>query len=90
MWGPANALLDENISGDQQGLTPRVFEHLFARINEVSISCLSVEHQILRHIFTASFLWISQEQIKNADKQLKYQCHCSLLEVDFPNLSVLV
>ncbi|KAM6565329.1 hypothetical protein CsatA_024457 [Cannabis sativa] len=55
MWGPANALLDENISSDQQGLTPRVFERLFARINE--------------------------EQIKNSDKQLKYLCHCSLLEI---------
>ncbi|XP_024019749.1 kinesin-like protein KIN-12B [Morus notabilis] len=55
MWGPANALLDANISSDQQGLTPRVFERLFARINE--------------------------EQIKNADRQLKYQCHCSFLEI---------
>ncbi|CAB4293770.1 unnamed protein product [Prunus armeniaca] len=55
MWGPANALLDENLSSDQQGLTPRVFERLFARLNE--------------------------EQIKHADKQLKYQCHCSFLEI---------
>ena len=43
MWGPANALLDENISSDQQGLTPRVFERLFARINEVSLSCLCID-----------------------------------------------
>ncbi|KAM1743679.1 hypothetical protein ACFX12_013553 [Malus domestica] len=55
MWGPANALLDENLSSDQQGLTPRVFECLFARLNE--------------------------EQIKHADKELKYQCHCSFLEI---------
>ncbi|KAH7521529.1 hypothetical protein FEM48_Zijuj07G0043200 [Ziziphus jujuba var. spinosa] len=55
MWGPSNALLEENLSSDQQGLTPRVFERLFARMNE--------------------------EQIKHADKQLKYQCHCSLLEI---------
>ncbi|KAM5569738.1 kinesin-like protein KIN-12B [Rosa sericea] len=55
MWGPANALLDENLSSDQQGLTPRVLERLFARINE--------------------------EQIKHADKQLKYQCQCSFLEI---------
>ncbi|KDO52835.1 hypothetical protein CISIN_1g0006992mg, partial [Citrus sinensis] len=34
MWGPANALLEENLSSDQQGLTPRVFERLFSRINE--------------------------------------------------------
>ncbi|XP_039041107.1 kinesin-like protein KIN-12B [Hibiscus syriacus] len=55
IWGPANALLKENLSSDQQGLTPRVFERLFARINE--------------------------EQIKHADKQLKYQCQCSFLEI---------
>ncbi|XP_050144128.1 kinesin-like protein KIN-12B [Malus sylvestris] len=55
MWGPANALMDENLSSDQQGLTPRVLEHLFARLNE--------------------------EQIKHADKELKYQCHCSFLEI---------
>ncbi|XP_011011105.1 PREDICTED: kinesin-like protein KIN12B isoform X1 [Populus euphratica] len=55
MWGPANALSSENLSGDQQGLTPRVFQRLFDRINE--------------------------EQIKHADKQLKYQCRCSFLEI---------
>ncbi|KAH1047026.1 hypothetical protein J1N35_037810 [Gossypium stocksii] len=55
IWGPANALLEANLSSDQQGLTPRVFERLFARINE--------------------------EQIKHADKQLKYQCRCSFLEI---------
>ncbi|KAF8391883.1 hypothetical protein HHK36_022223 [Tetracentron sinense] len=55
MWGPANALLEENLSSNQQGLTPRVFEKLFARING--------------------------EQVKHADKQLKYQCRCSFLEI---------
>ncbi|XVF65388.1 hypothetical protein PTKIN_Ptkin09bG0244600 [Pterospermum kingtungense] len=55
IWGPANALLEEHLSSDQQGLTPRVFERLFACINE--------------------------EQIKHADKQLKYQCRCSFLEI---------
>ncbi|GAB2295661.1 Belongs to the TRAFAC class myosin-kinesin ATPase super [Dionaea muscipula] len=55
MWGPANSLLEENLLSDQQGLTPRVFERLFARINE--------------------------KQIKHADKQLKYQCRCSFLEI---------
>ncbi|KAH7573360.1 hypothetical protein ACOSQ2_007259 [Xanthoceras sorbifolium] len=55
MWGPANALLEENLSGDQQGLTPRVLQRLFSRINE--------------------------EQVKHAEKQLKYQCRCSFLEI---------
>jgi len=35
MWGPANGLLEEHLCGDQRGLTPRVFERLFARIKEV-------------------------------------------------------
>ncbi|KAG5222186.1 kinesin protein [Salix suchowensis] len=51
MWGPANALSSENLSGDQQGLTPRVFQRLLI------------------------------EQIKYTDKQLKYQCRCSFLEI---------
>lgn len=34
MWGPANALC-ENLTNDKQGLTPRIFERLFGRINEV-------------------------------------------------------
>ncbi|MCH87169.1 kinesin-like protein KIN12B-like, partial [Trifolium medium] len=55
MWGPANSLSEENVAKEQQGLTPRVFERLFARINE--------------------------EQIKNSDQQLNYQCHCSFLEI---------
>ncbi|XP_038896568.1 kinesin-like protein KIN-12B isoform X2 [Benincasa hispida] len=55
MWGPANALSDDNLLSEQKGLTPRVFERLFARINE--------------------------EEVKHADKLLKYQCHCSFLEI---------
>nr|DAD24097.1 TPA_asm: hypothetical protein HUJ06_025560 [Nelumbo nucifera] len=55
MLGPANALLHENFPSIQKGLTPRVLEQLFARINE--------------------------EQVKHADKQLKYQCRCSFLEI---------
>ncbi|GAB4844042.1 TRAFAC class myosin-kinesin ATPase super [Ancistrocladus abbreviatus] len=55
MWGPANALSEENLSSDQQGLTPRVFQRLFFRINE--------------------------EQTRHVDKQLKYQCRCSFLEI---------
>ncbi|KAE8675711.1 hypothetical protein F3Y22_tig00111648pilonHSYRG00280 [Hibiscus syriacus] len=54
IWGPTNALFEETLSSDQQGLTPRVFQHLFDRINE--------------------------EQIKHADKYLKYQILCSFLQ----------
>ncbi|CAL1366603.1 unnamed protein product [Linum trigynum] len=55
IWGPSNVLSEVGSSSDQQGLTPRVFERLFARINE--------------------------EQIKHVDRQLKYQCRCSFLEI---------
>ncbi|KAI3926204.1 hypothetical protein MKW98_028340 [Papaver atlanticum] len=55
MWGPSNALLEDNPSGGEQGLTPRVFEQLFSRMSE--------------------------EEAKHADKQLKYQCRCSFLEI---------
>ncbi|GJU63252.1 kinesin-like protein KIN-12B [Tanacetum coccineum] len=55
IWGPTNALLEDKPSSNEKGLTPRVFERLFSRINE--------------------------EQIKHADKQLLYQCHCSFLEI---------
>ncbi|KAE8701508.1 Kinesin-like protein KIN12B [Hibiscus syriacus] len=53
--GSSKCLFEENLSSDQQGLTPRVFQRLFDRINE--------------------------EQIKHADKQLKYQIQCSFLEI---------
>jgi kinesin family protein 15 len=43
MWGPANALSSENLSGDQQGLTPRVFQRLFDRINEVKLDSLHTQ-----------------------------------------------
>jgi hypothetical protein len=39
MWGRPDSLAVENLIIDQQGgLAPRVFERLFARINEVSIN----------------------------------------------------
>ncbi|KAG6597613.1 Kinesin-like protein KIN-12B, partial [Cucurbita argyrosperma subsp. sororia] len=55
MWGPTNSLSDDSLLSEQKGLTFRVFERLFARINE--------------------------EQVKHADKLLKYQCSCSFLEI---------
>ncbi|KAL4591147.1 hypothetical protein LXL04_004097 [Taraxacum kok-saghyz] len=41
IWGPSNALLEDDSSSDQQGLTPRVFERLFLRINEVIFLVIS-------------------------------------------------
>ncbi|KAL6960057.1 TRAFAC class myosin-kinesin ATPase superfamily [Sarracenia purpurea var. burkii] len=60
MWGPANALLEGNLSNDQQGLTPRVFERLFARINEEQIKHADKQ---LMYQCRCSFLEIYNEQI---------------------------
>ena len=42
MWGPADALSDDNSASDQQGLAPRVFERLFSLINEVRVEFYSI------------------------------------------------
>ncbi|ESQ37288.1 hypothetical protein EUTSA_v10002371mg [Eutrema salsugineum] len=60
MWGPANGLLEEHLSGDQRGLTPRVFELLFARISEEQVK--HAERQ-LTYQCRCSFLEIYNEQI---------------------------
>ncbi|XP_031278426.1 kinesin-like protein KIN-12A [Pistacia vera] len=60
MWGPANALLEENLSSDQQGLTPCIFARLFSRINEEQIK--HAEKQ-LNYQCRCSFLEIYNEQI---------------------------
>ncbi|KAG7995310.1 hypothetical protein I3843_01G102900 [Carya illinoinensis] len=60
IWGPANALLEEKLSSDQQGLTPRVFERLFSRINEEQIKHADKQ---LEYQCCCSFLEIYNEQI---------------------------
>ncbi|KAH9605673.1 hypothetical protein KSS87_021524 [Heliosperma pusillum] len=60
MWGPANALLEENLANEQQGLTPQVFERLFARINEEQIKHADKQ---LTYQCRCSFLEIYNEQI---------------------------
>ncbi|KAA8527878.1 hypothetical protein F0562_035253 [Nyssa sinensis] len=60
MWGPANALLEQNLSSDQQGLTPRVFDWLFSRINEEQIKHADKQ---LMYQCRCSFLEIYNEQI---------------------------
>ncbi|XP_022761807.1 kinesin-like protein KIN-12B [Durio zibethinus] len=60
IWGPANALLEEDLSSDEQGLTPRVFEQLFARINEEQIKHADKQ---LYYQCRCSFLEIYNEQI---------------------------
>ncbi|KAL9240082.1 hypothetical protein vseg_014342 [Gypsophila vaccaria] len=60
MWGPANALSEENLANEQQGLTPRVFERLFSRINEEQIKHADKE---LTYQCRCSFLEIYNEQI---------------------------
>nr|XP_043608952.1 kinesin-like protein KIN-12B [Erigeron canadensis] len=60
IWGPANALVEENLSNNEQGLTPRVFELLFARINEEEKK--HADKQLLYQC-RCSFLEIYNEQI---------------------------
>ncbi|RDX67820.1 Kinesin-like protein KIN-12A, partial [Mucuna pruriens] len=60
MWGPANALLDDDLTNAQQGLAPRVFERLFARINEEQIKHSDKQ---LNYQCRCSFLEIYNEQI---------------------------
>nr|XP_027117045.1 kinesin-like protein KIN-12B [Coffea arabica] len=59
IWGPANAL-EENISNDQQGLTPRVFQRLFSRISEEQTKHADKQ---LMYQCRCSFLEIYNEQI---------------------------
>ncbi|KAL4192544.1 hypothetical protein AMTRI_Chr06g172520 [Amborella trichopoda] len=60
MWGPANALVNEHSPGIQQGLTPRVFECLFARIQEEQVKHSDKQ---LNYQLRCSFLEIYNEQI---------------------------
>ncbi|KAK9072490.1 hypothetical protein SSX86_008924 [Deinandra increscens subsp. villosa] len=60
IWGPANALLEEDLSTDQQGLTPRVFERLFSRISEEQSK--HADKQLIYQC-RCSFLEIYNEQI---------------------------
>ncbi|CAN4104576.1 unnamed protein product [Withania somnifera] len=60
IWGPANALLEENLTIDQQGLAPRVFQRLFERIEEEQIKHAD-KH--LMYQCRCSFLEIYNEQI---------------------------
>ncbi|XP_068645159.1 kinesin-like protein KIN-12B [Aristolochia californica] len=61
MWGPSNLLTeDDPSSANQKGLTPRVFECLFARINEEKIKHTDKE---LNYQCRCSFLEIYNEQI---------------------------
>ncbi|KAJ8646210.1 hypothetical protein MRB53_007958 [Persea americana] len=61
MWGPPNAFVEENSSSNyQKGLTPRVFEQLFARIEEEKVKHAD-KH--LHYQCRCSFLEIYNEQI---------------------------
>ncbi|KAJ3675746.1 hypothetical protein LUZ60_004789 [Juncus effusus] len=60
MWGPSSALLEENSLNSERGLTPRVFERLFARISEEQAKHANKE---LTYHCTCSFLEIYNEQI---------------------------
>lgn len=93
MWGVMSD--SDDFPSDDRGLTPRVFESLFARIQEVSklsVSTVSLLRAIIASVVNVCGVLLTvalvfQEEMINADKQLLYQCRCSFLEV--PNLSFL-
>ncbi|PWA76572.1 phragmoplast-associated kinesin-related protein [Artemisia annua] len=60
IWGPTSALLEEKSSNNDKGLTPRVFERLFSRINEEQIKHADKQ---LMYQCRCSFLEIYNEQI---------------------------
>ncbi|KAK1293905.1 Kinesin-like protein KIN12B [Acorus calamus] len=60
MWGPQNALSEEDSTSAEKGLTPRVFERLFARIHEEQVKHADKQ---LSYQCRCSFLEIYNEQI---------------------------
>ncbi|KAK1258356.1 Kinesin-like protein KIN12B [Acorus gramineus] len=60
MWGPPNALSEENSTSAEKGLTPRIFELLFSRINEEQVK--HADKQV-NYQCRCSFLEIYNEQI---------------------------
>ncbi|KAL1323360.1 hypothetical protein AAHE18_13G011000 [Arachis hypogaea] len=60
IWGPPNSLSEDNITNDQRGLTPRVFERLFARIDKEQTKH---SDQQLKYQCRCSFIEIYNEQI---------------------------
>ncbi|XP_057752775.1 kinesin-like protein KIN-12B [Arachis stenosperma] len=60
IWGPPNSLSEDNLTNDQRGLTPRVFERLFARIDEEQTKH---SDQQLKYQCRCSFIEIYNEQI---------------------------
>ena len=62
MWGPANGLLEEHLSGDQRGLTPRVFELLFARISEVMLGVVCLHSVSLGSMLKKLFSFVCRSK----------------------------
>ncbi|XP_072969272.1 kinesin-like protein KIN-12B isoform X1 [Typha angustifolia] len=60
MWGPASALSEDKSLSNERGLTPRVFEQLFARIDEEQTKHSNKQ---LNYKCCCSFLEIYNEQI---------------------------
>ncbi|KAM0940907.1 putative plus-end-directed kinesin ATPase [Dioscorea sansibarensis] len=60
MWGPPSALSEDESVGKERGLTPRVFERLFSRINEEQTKHSDKQ---LNYQCRCSFLEIYNEQI---------------------------
>ena len=82
MWGSTQDLLAQSPC-NERGLTPRVFERLFERIKEVdTLTLFCFDHANFCLLILEKLLsFYLQEEQKNTDKQLHYQCRCSFLEV---------
>jgi kinesin family protein 15 len=65
------------------GMTPRVFEHLFARIQKASLCNLLLFGCLTCHVnFISYFLhYCLQEKEIRRDEKLRFTCKCSFLEI---------
>ena len=76
--------LDRRPSANR-GMTPRIFEYLFARIKVVIchvFNCYLLLLLLVVRMFGAQFssLW-EQDEESHIHEQLKYVCKCSFLEI---------
>lgn len=65
-----------------RGITPRIFEFLFARIHAVIVSFLQSSHNMQwLKVISDTILFIFQEEEIRLHEKLKYNCKCSFLEI---------
>jgi hypothetical protein len=87
MWGPSNASIEEKIPSRHRGITPRVFEQLFARIQEEEYKMLKSNYIISvvvhswRYIMSKSQIcWNLHKEIFRLEKTQKMGCMWKILQ----------